>query len=77
MGRLSKSKDAPSSVRQPSNQKKGKETATSNQEPRKYTPIVQCALYGAEMLSKNFLTTHAINIFVVSGYLPFGKNNKS
>ena len=76
MGRLSKSKDAPSSVRQPSKQKV-KETATSNQEPRKYTPIVQCALYGAEMLSKDFLTTHAINIFVVSECLPFGKNNKS
>jgi len=77
VGRLGRSKDAPSSVRQPSNQIEVEETAISNLEPQKYTPIVQCALYGAEMLSKDFFTTHAINIFVVSKCLPFGKNNKS
>ena len=75
--RLGKSKDAPSNIRQPSSQKEVEETAISNQEPQKYTPIVQCALYGAEMLSKDFLTTHAINILVVSRWLLVGNNNKS
>ena len=75
--RLGKCKDAPSSIRQPSSQKEVEETAISNQEPQKYTPIVQCALYGAEMLSKDFLTTHAINILVVSRWLLVGNNNKS
>jgi len=74
--RLSKLEDAPSSIRRSNSQNKMQETSASDQEPWRYTPVVQCALYGAEMLSKDFLTCHAINILVVSKCRRFKKSNK-
>ena len=76
MRRFSKLEDAPSSIRRSNSQKKMQETSSLDQEPWRYIPVVQCALYGAEMLSKDFVTCHAINILVVNKCRPFGKSNK-
>ncbi|KDQ50883.1 hypothetical protein JAAARDRAFT_199586 [Jaapia argillacea MUCL 33604] len=59
------SKMQPSKKRRPATQSQSSTSKKPKKESTKAPPLVQCASYGAEMLSRGVYTTHAINLFIV------------